>query len=94
MLFNPKVFANALTSVIAAIYIICFVLSFIAPDFVTGLGQSWVHVINLRLIKDTSAVNAADGIIGLVSLSLTTWVVGFSFAWLYNYWSFLSKRKV
>ncbi len=34
-------FANAVTVIMAVFYIVCALLSFITPDLVLGIGNSW-----------------------------------------------------
>lgn len=86
-MLNPKAFAHAATAVTAVFYIICWTLSSFAPDFVFALGNSWLHSINLESVKATNPISLTTGIIGLLSLSLLTWLTTYVTILLYNKWA-------
>ena len=46
-MLNAKAFAHAATIVTAVFYAICAAFSYVAPDFVAGIGNSWIHSLNL-----------------------------------------------
>lgn len=80
-------FANAATVITAAFYVICAVLSYIAPDLVVGIGNSWVHSLNLEMIKAAKGLSIETLIVGLVTLSAITWITTYAMIELYNRWA-------
>jgi len=77
-------FANAATVITAIFYIICGVLSYIVPDLIVSLANSWVHSLNLEMIRVIKALSVETLVLGLVSLSLITWVTAYAMIELYN----------
>lgn len=86
-MLNVKAFANAVTAVTAVFYVVCLVLSMVAPDLVRSIGNSWAHSINLELIKSTDNVFSTNALLGLVSVSVVAWVTTYATIWLYNKWA-------
>lgn len=81
---KPVVLANAVTLALLVFYFVCAALSFIAPDFVLSIGQSWVHVLNLEAAKATSQMSLTGVIFGVVTFGVSVWVVVYLTAFLYN----------
>ncbi len=86
-MLNSKAFANAATAVTAVFYLICALLSYVAPDFVIGLAKSWVHTMNIELAKVNFVPDLASLIYGLVTISVITWVTTYVLIELYNKWA-------
>lgn len=76
-------FANSLTAVSAILYVVCRVVAGVAPGFLTGLFQSWVHTIDVSSLVSRPS-GSGEFVFGLVSLAVVTWIFGYSWAWLYN----------
>ncbi len=86
-MLNPKAFAHALTVVTAVFYVVCWLVSYVAPDFVFGIATSWFHTVNLESVKATTQMDLVTALWGLVSISVLTWVTTYASIWLYNYWA-------
>lgn len=85
-MLNAKAFAHAATAVTAIFYIICALLSFIVPDFVVGLAKSWVHTMNVDLVKANFVPDLGGLLYGLITISVVTWVTTYALIALYNRW--------
>jgi hypothetical protein len=48
------VLANALATVVGAGYILCRLVSAVAPELLFRVGQSWLHTVNLAPLRTTS----------------------------------------
>ncbi|MBI2022643.1 hypothetical protein HYS97_02255 [Candidatus Daviesbacteria bacterium] len=83
-MLNSKAFANAVTLVTAVFYVICLAISVAAPEFLFGIGRSWMHSINLEAIKATTTPSFQTSIWGLITISAVTWVTTFATIELYN----------
>lgn len=83
-MLNAKAFAHAATIVTAIFYVVCLAFSYVAPDLVREIGNSWMHSINLEGIKSTRGVSIETGILGLISISAVTWVTTYVAIELYN----------
>ena len=80
-------FANAVAVVTAGLYVVCALLSYLAPDFILGIGQSWAHSVNIEALKAISSPSLGVLLWGLISITVLAWVLGYVFVWLYNRWS-------
>lgn len=83
-MLNSKAFANAATIVAAVFYIICLVISVIAPDLLFSVANSWMHSINLEPIKALSAPSAGSQVWGFITISGLTWITTYITIELYN----------
>ncbi|MCL6096613.1 MAG: DUF5676 family membrane protein [Patescibacteria group bacterium] len=81
---KPVVLANAVTLALLVFYFVCVILSFIAPDFVLSIGQSWAHILNLEAAKATNQMSLTGVIFGAVTFGVSVWVVVYLTAFLYN----------
>lgn len=77
-------FANAAAVITTVIYIVCLVLSTVAPDLLISLSNSWIHAISLESLRTGKAINLGTAIWGLVSSYVFAWLVGYGFAYFYN----------
>lgn len=77
-------FANAAAGVTAGIYVVCLVVSYVAPDLLISLSSSWIHAINIEGLRTNAEVSLGTAIWGLVSSSAFAWLAGYAFAYLYN----------
>jgi hypothetical protein len=83
-MLNSKAFAHAATIVTAVFYLACAVISFIAPDFISGLASSWIHSLNLEAIKMKGQLSIGTLAYGLVTISVLTWITSYAFIEVYN----------
>ena len=86
-LLKEKEFANAFTVVSLGVYVVCRVLSLIAPDFLFGIGKSWFHTFSLESMKTVAPFDLGTFIFGAVTLAILVWVTTYSGASLYNRWA-------
>lgn len=86
-MLKPVAFANAVTAVTVVFYVVCLLLSIAAPDVLFGIAKSWMHTVNLDSVRTTAALSLDTFLLGLVSLSLITWVTTYATILLYNRWS-------
>ncbi len=86
-MLNAKAFANAATVVMAVFYVVCAVLSYLAPDLIYSISRSWMHTINIESIKSTFTPDMGILVWGLVSLSALTWATTYITIALYNKWA-------
>jgi len=85
-MLNAKVFANAVTSVMAIWVVACALLSYIAPDLLFTVAQSWTHTINLEVLKSGSNPNMGSLLLGLISATGLTWITTYGTITLHNRW--------
>lgn len=84
MMLKSVPFANAATVTVTVFYIACALLSYLAPDLIFTVGNSWIHTLNLEAIKATLPMSFGSLVFGLVSISIVTWVTAYAFVELYN----------
>lgn len=85
-MLNAKAFANAASAVMAVFYIACVVLSYVYPDLLFVLAQSWIHTLNLEVARTTFAPNLGSMLFGFVTTVALTWVATYGTISLYNKW--------
>lgn len=90
MKHDPKTTANALAVVAAGFSLICTVLAVFAPDLLLSIGQSWAHRLDMSAVWMDKAPDLLTIIWGFITVSVTAWVTGYAFAYVYNW--FLSKK--
>ncbi len=77
--------ASAAALVAAAAYVICLVLSLVAPDLLLGILQTWAHSIAIAPLRaDSTGFQPGPALIGLVTFSGFVWLATAATAWLYN----------
>jgi len=86
-MLNAKAFANAAAFVMAIWIIACASLSYIAPDLLFSLVQSWMHNINLEALRTSFNPTLGSLIWGFVSAVGLTWVTFYGTISLYNKWA-------
>lgn len=86
-MLNAKAFAHAATAVTAVFYVACWILSVVAPDLIFAIANSWIHAISLDSLRTTTTMSFETVLLGLISISLLTWVTTYATIWLYNKWS-------
>ena len=81
---KPIALANASTVVALGIYVVCRVVSLIAPDFLFSVAQSWFHTFNTESVISVTPMNIGTFILGVVTLAVLVWLTFYSVAILYN----------
>lgn len=80
MKHNPMATANAAALTIGIFYIVCRILVGILPDLMQTIAQSWFHGLTLG----SWSLNSGNFVLGILSASVTAWIVGYTFAVSYN----------
>lgn len=83
-MLKATAFAHAVTLVMAVFYLICALLSSLAPQVLFRILQSWIHTVDLNALKTLSPMPLGLLVYGLVTLSLVTWVTTYVTIELYN----------
>lgn len=86
-MLNAKAFANAASAVMAVWVVACALLSYVAPDLLFNIAQSWMHTINLEVAKTTFSPNLGLLLLGLVTAVGLIWVTTYGTITLYNKWA-------
>ena len=86
-MLNAKAFANAASAVMGIWVVACAALSFIAPDLLFSLAQSWMHTINLETVKASFNPSLGSLVWGLVTAVGLTWITTYGTISLYNKWA-------
>lgn len=83
-MLNAKAFANA-TAIVMAVWVLgCLALSLMVPDLLFSVAQSWMHTINLNLVKTTLNFDLGSVVLGLITAVGLTWITTYATIWLYN----------
>lgn len=85
-MLDAKAFANAVTAVTAVFYFVCAALSFLAPELIFNIGQSWVHTLNIEAVKSVYRPDLLTFLYGLLTIAAVTWVTTYAAIYLYNTW--------
>lgn len=80
---QPYVIANALAVTTAIVYVACRVLVGLFPDAFFAIAQSWFHGIELSKL-DSWNLTMSSFVLGLISSTVTSWVIGYIFAKVYR----------
>lgn len=86
-MLNAKAFANAASSVMGIWVVACAALSYVAPDLLFSIAQSWMHTINLETVKTAFTPNLGSMLLGLISATGLTWITTYGTISLYNKWA-------
>lgn len=84
---KPIILANSLTTVALGLYVVCRVLSIIAPDILFNVARSWFHTFSLEALRGTTQLELGTFVFGAVTLAILTWLTTYVSATLYNKWS-------
>lgn len=83
-MLKPVVFANAFTLVSLGLYIGCRVLSFVIPDLLFTVGQSWFHTFKVETIRGGAPMDVGTFLLGGITFGVLTWITFYTGAYLYN----------
>lgn len=89
MKHESVVTANAAATTTAIVFVACRLLVGLFPYAFFTIAQSWFHGIQLSKL-DTWNLTTSSFILGLVSATVTAWIIGYVFAYTYNW--FLKKK--
>lgn len=80
--------ANAAAVIALAAYLICAALSFVAPDLLMWVFQSWAHSLALEPLRTTGPTfRPIELVVGLVTFGGMVWLGAAAVARLYNTWT-------
>ena len=74
---------NALAVTTAIVFVLCRVLVGMFPDLFFTVAQSWFHGIELNRI-DVGNLTLDSFVLGIVSSTITVWVIGYIFVRAYR----------
>lgn len=86
-MLNAKAFANATMIVAAVLYITCLLLSYVAPDLLFSIINSWIHSLNIESLQAEKSISLTSAGLGFFSITLFTWVTTYATITLYNSFS-------
>jgi len=86
-MLKPQAFASALTVAALGLYVVCRVVSLIAPDFLFAIGRSWFHTFSLDSMRAVAPMDIGTFLLGAVSIGVLVWVTAYATASLYNKWA-------
>jgi len=89
MKHHPVSTAHAAGATTAVVFVACRFLVGLFPDWMFAIGQSWFHGIALQKLGTADLVTG-NFFSGLVSATVSAWLVGYLFAYFYNF--FLGKK--
>ncbi|GBD20790.1 hypothetical protein HRbin28_01238 [bacterium HR28] len=80
--------ANAAATVALAAYLICAVLSALAPGVLVWFFQPWLHGLSLEPLRPAGTwFRPAEFVIGLITFPAAVWLTTAAIAALYNTWA-------
>lgn len=86
-MLNAKAFANASTVVLIALYVVCRIVSLVAPDVLFSIARSWFHTFSIDSLKGVAPLDTTTFLFGGVSLAILTWITTYATISLYNRWA-------
>lgn len=86
-MLNAKAFANSTAAVMAGWVIFCVAMSYIVPDLLFTVAQSWTHNMNLEVVRASFNPDLGSLLLGLVSAVGLTWITTYAIIVLYNRWA-------
>lgn len=84
IIIKPIALANTATTVSLGIYVVCRVVSLIAPDFLFSVAQSWFHTFSTESVRSVTPMSIGTFIFGAVTLAVLVWITAYAGASLYN----------
>ena len=88
---NTKHFVFTVTSFVVIVYLICAILTLIAPNLILVIGNQWAHAIDITKIAG-EIPTILEIITGLITIAIATIIFSVIFVWLWNY--FYEKLEV
>lgn len=75
--------ATATAATVAVVYVVCRLAFLWFPDLSLVVAQSWFHGVSIST-TDAVIVTTNSFILGLLTATGGSWLVGYIFAWTYN----------
>jgi hypothetical protein len=76
--------ASAAAIAAAAGYVVCLVISLVAPDLLLAIFQTWAHSISVAPLQTAPTFQPGPALLGLVTFSGFVWLTAAATTWLYN----------
>jgi len=76
--------AAAVTIVATSAFILCGLLSYLAPDLFWSVTGSWLHALSIESIRATEPMAFSTFISGIICFAAYIWVITFAATSLYN----------
>ncbi|MCL5797354.1 MAG: DUF5676 family membrane protein [Patescibacteria group bacterium] len=86
MKHEPNATANAAAVTVAALYVVCRLAVSLFPDLAMSVAQSWFHGLELSKVSGWN-LSMGSFILGLVTSTVSAWLIGYVFASAYNYFA-------
>ena len=90
MKHEPTVTANAMATTVALLYVACRIAVALLPDLSIMVAQSWFHGLEVNRVSGWN-LSLGSFVLGLVTVTVGAWLLGYIFATAYNY--FLKQSK-
>jgi hypothetical protein len=65
-MIKSNVLAHSVVTVTGVGYVLCRLISAVAPAWLFNIGQSWIHTVNLESVRTTGSMSFSMFIIGFV----------------------------
>ena len=93
---KPWVVGAAFASVVAGVYVACAAAVVLFPDGTLSFLNTWVHGIDLSLIKrpPARALTAADWAVGFLTAVTSAFLAGLLYEWARSLFARLSTKSV
>ena len=85
-MIKSNVLANSVATITGVGYVLCRLISVVAPNLLFSIGQSWIHTVNLESVRTSGSMSFGMFVLGLVSSIVVAWVAAYAVAELYNKW--------
>src|SRR3954467_10855586 len=66
--------ASAAAIVAAVAYVVCLVISLVAPDLLLALFQTWAHSISVASLQTSPTFQVGPALVGLLTFSGFVWL--------------------
>lgn len=84
---NETAMANSFAVVGFAGYILCVIATFIFPEFLMTLFNSWFHGVDISILRPADGnwvFGTGNLLLGLLTFPIISWLTGYFIAFLYN----------
>ncbi len=82
---SPHIMAKAAAITTGIVYLVCWLLLWIAPVFSMGVARTWFHSLDISKIYVPVATDPGTIFIGLVTIVIGTWAVVYMYGMIYNF---------
>ncbi|MBI5345348.1 MAG: hypothetical protein HZB83_08480 [Deltaproteobacteria bacterium] len=90
-MLNSRVVSLSFSLTMELIYVVCALFSYIAPDAVLYIVNTWVHAIDVTKIIAPKAMGLGGLIMGFITIFIGSYIAGAVFTAVYNA---LAKKSV